>query len=122
MKIRNPTADMRHITLAALLITSFAFADEPLVVKSVSVEGTAVKVNLETQVGRVYDAGAIAADVRRLWETGRFDDIRVESGGGAVDTSGPGGIRMVEHRSNKKGEAFGESLDAYGAGPGGRHG
>src|SRR2546426_12643456 len=70
---------MRHITLAALLITSFAFADEPLVVKSVTVEGTAVKVNLETQVGAPFDTRAIDRDMLRLWSAGQFEDIRVET-------------------------------------------
>lgn len=54
------------------------FADEPLVVESVVVTGAPVHVNLETQVGRTYDAAAVTRDVRYLWGLGRFDDVRVQ--------------------------------------------
>ena len=48
-------------------------------VRSVSVPGTDLEVNLATQVGARYDAAAIAKDVRYLWSLGRFADIRVET-------------------------------------------
>ena len=48
-------------------------------VKSVTIRGTILKVNLTTQVGQPYDAEAIERDVHRLWNTGRFGDIRVET-------------------------------------------
>ena len=35
--------------------------------------------NLETQVGRPFDQNNVDHDVRRLWNLGRFDDIRVEA-------------------------------------------
>jgi hypothetical protein len=48
-------------------------------IQSVSVEGTAQKVALQTQVGQLFNMRTIDNDVRRLWETGRFDDVRVET-------------------------------------------
>jgi len=66
------------------LVVLPAFAGElPLVVKSVAVPGTGLAVKLATQVGRTYDAGAVAKDVRYLWGLGRFEDIRVEASGDA---------------------------------------
>ena len=47
--------------------------------------------NLETQVGRPYDARAVQHDLRHLYDLGRFNDVRVEL------TEQPGGaaIRFV---------------------------
>jgi outer membrane protein assembly factor BamA len=36
-------------------------------------------VSCTTQAGRPYDDRAVQNDVRKLWSTGRFDDIRVEA-------------------------------------------
>jgi outer membrane protein insertion porin family len=78
---------MRAIFLSALMLASGAFAEGPvapatsdgLVIKSVRVAGTTSPVELKTQVGQIFDASNIQSDVRRLWATGRFDDIRVET-------------------------------------------
>jgi outer membrane protein insertion porin family len=85
--LQNGPFNMRSIFLSALLLTSAAFAEgpiapatsDPLVIRSVSVEGTKAAVELKTQVGQNYDASTVQSDVRRLWATGRYDDIRVES-------------------------------------------
>src|ERR1700686_2935752 len=61
---------MLPYTLRAALMAS-------TLVRSVSVPGTNLQVNLATQVGAPYDADAIARDVRYLWSLGRFEDIRV---------------------------------------------
>ncbi len=50
-----------------------------LAIKSVRVLGTKSAVDLKTQVGQIFDASIIQSDVRHLWATGRFDDIRVET-------------------------------------------
>ena len=79
--------NMRSIFLSALLLASAAFAEGPvapvtsdaLVIKSVRVVGTKSAVDLKTQVGQIFDASTVQSDVRRLWATGRFDDIRVET-------------------------------------------
>jgi outer membrane protein assembly factor BamA len=46
-------------------------------------------VNLTSQAGQPYDAYSIRKDVRALWSTGRFDDIRVETAPSA------GGISII---------------------------
>jgi hypothetical protein len=38
-----------------------------------------MEVKLATQVGHPYDAKAVAADVRTLWNIGRFSDVRAEA-------------------------------------------
>jgi outer membrane protein insertion porin family len=63
---------MPPYTLAAALFAS-------TLVRSVSVPGTNLQVNLATQVGAPYDADAVVRDVRYLWSLGRFEDIRVET-------------------------------------------
>lgn len=78
---------MRSIFLSVLLIVPLAFAEGPVasvtsdtsVIKSLRVVGTSATVELKTQVGQKFDASTIQSDVRRLWATGRFDDIRVGS-------------------------------------------
>ena len=79
--------NMRGIFLSVLMLANAAFAEgpiapvtsDPLVVKSVRVVGTKSAVDLKTQVGRMFDASTVQSDVHRLWSTGRFDDIRVET-------------------------------------------
>ncbi len=58
-------------------------------VEAVSVYGTDLQVNLTTQVGQPYNGDSIEKDVRELWRTGRFEDIRVET------TQDTGGIAVV---------------------------
>jgi len=81
---------MRSLFLSVLLFASVAFAEDPLgplapvesdslLIKSVRVVGTEKPVELKTQVGHVFDASTIQDDVHRLWASGRFDDIRVET-------------------------------------------
>jgi outer membrane protein insertion porin family len=48
-------------------------------------------VNLTAQAGQPYDASSIRRDMRTLWSTGRFDDIRVET------TESAGGIGVMFH-------------------------
>jgi len=66
----------------------FAFASNEMVA-AVAVRGAESNVKLETQVGRPIDAPSLAQDVRRLWNTGRFEDIRVKT------TDQPGGRAVV---------------------------
>jgi outer membrane protein insertion porin family len=78
---------MRGIFVYIALFASGSLAEEllspatspPLLVKSVAIHGTGVSVALRTQVGRQFDTGTIEKDVRQLWSTGRFEDIRVET-------------------------------------------
>jgi outer membrane protein insertion porin family len=78
---------MRGIFISTLLLGSVAFAEGPVatvqsespIVKSVHVAGTSKTVELKTQVGQRFDVGTVQGDVHRLWATGRFDDIRVDT-------------------------------------------
>ncbi len=72
-------AEMRNTYAACLLVTSLLRADSaaPLIA-AVNILGTTLHVDLATQVGRPYDTAVIEKDVRHLWSTGRFSDIRVE--------------------------------------------
>src|SRR3984893_2590348 len=78
---------MRGIFLSIVLFSSVSFAEEllspatspPLMIKSVAIHGADAGVALRTQVGRPYDTGTIEKDVRQLWSTGRFEDIRGET-------------------------------------------
>src|SRR5437867_3121352 len=69
----------------SLLLTLLLAAVSPAqTVTSIAVRGTHFPVNLTTQVGLPYNSFTIEQDLRRLWATGRFDDIRVETNGTAV--------------------------------------
>jgi hypothetical protein len=48
-------------------------------IRAVTIQGSHRHVDLTTQVGQPYNARAIDQDVRALWSTGRFDDVRVEA-------------------------------------------
>ncbi|MBV9768062.1 MAG: hypothetical protein JOZ32_00705, partial [Bryobacterales bacterium] len=69
------------------MLPSVAFAEGPVapvtsdsqIIKSVHVAGTTSPVDLKTQVGQIFDSSTIQTDVHKLWATGRFDDIRVET-------------------------------------------
>ncbi|HLK22008.1 MAG TPA: POTRA domain-containing protein [Bryobacteraceae bacterium] len=65
---------------------------QPAVVRSVSVSGSRMQVALTTQVGRPYNAADVSRDVRTLWNTGRFEDVRAEVVGEDVR------FRVVEAR------------------------
>ncbi len=48
------------------------------VIRKLQIGGTERPVRLETQLGQILDRECVARDVRRLWATGWFEDIRVE--------------------------------------------
>jgi len=66
---------MRFVGFVSFLVVCSLSAE---VVQSVSVRGSDVHVNLATQVGQDYDSTAIDKDLKTLWATGRFSDIRVQ--------------------------------------------
>ncbi len=94
----NSTAGMRRLFVFSIAFASLLGADSGAPpVKAVSIRGSALRVDLATQVGRPFDNASIERDVRRLWSTGRFSDIRVEradESGGAVVI-----FRVVESRT-----------------------
>ena len=86
-QLLNGSLHMRGIFISTLLFAWVAFAEGPVatvesdppIVKSVHVAGTSVSVDLKTQVGQRFDVSTVQGDVHRLWATGRFDDIRVDT-------------------------------------------
>lgn len=48
------------------------------VIRSITAKGTKLPVTLEIHEGDAYDPAAVQREVKRLWKTGGFDDIRVE--------------------------------------------
>ncbi|MDX2154754.1 MAG: POTRA domain-containing protein [Bryobacteraceae bacterium] len=50
-------------------------------VSAVHIEGTVRRFDLSTRPGASFDDATVTSDVRRLWETGAFDDVRVERRG-----------------------------------------
>jgi outer membrane protein assembly factor BamA len=52
--------------------------DLSLLIQTVIVNGTDRPLQLETKAGQPLDRSRVARDVKRLWATGWFDDIRVE--------------------------------------------
>jgi hypothetical protein len=83
MIFRNMRAILLLVSFAGRLICAEGPFDPavstPPVVRSVVTVGTRLPVTLATQVGQTYHARAISEDVRKLWNTGRFEDIRVET-------------------------------------------
>jgi hypothetical protein len=80
---------MRACLALTVLFTITLFAEDAttssaLLIESVTLQGTQLKVDFATQVGHPYDAAAIDQDLHRLWNTGRFDDIRVEKSKTAI--------------------------------------
>jgi hypothetical protein len=49
------------------------------IIESVEVSGTCARPALETRAGDTFSPAAVRRDVRHLWKTGKFDDVRVES-------------------------------------------
>src|SRR5262245_54791690 len=83
--------------LVSLALTAFILqASTASIVTSVSVPGTALHVNLATQVGQPYNAETVEKDVRYLWGLGRFEDVRVEA------TEKPEGVALVFHAKQKQ--------------------
>ena len=63
---------------AALLVVPAALPNAGSI-RSVEVRVPGLPVDLETRAGHQLDAARISRDVHRLWSTGRFEDVRVES-------------------------------------------
>ncbi len=86
---------MSRTILALFLVSWLSFAEgpigpsvsAPLLITSVVIDGTKAPVELKTRVGQPYNTTTIQSDVHRLWSTGRFEDIRVESKPQAAGTA-----------------------------------
>ncbi len=84
---RYTRGGFQTLVVLILLPVFTALATAPPVVKSVDVRGTRLRVNLQTQVGHPYDIRVIDGDVKRLWKTARFNDIKVETAEEAEGTA-----------------------------------
>jgi outer membrane protein assembly factor BamA len=60
-----------------------AAGDPERLVESVSIEGSGARYTLATKAGEPFDRLAIERDVRALYATGRFSDVRAESRSGS---------------------------------------
>jgi hypothetical protein len=85
------------VSVFALSAVVSAGSGAPLV-KSVTIRGTQLHVNLATQVGQPYDADAVGRDVRQLWATQRFSDIRVNAAQDADGTDVIFEVTPAPHR------------------------
>ena len=69
--------------IALLLAVYFGFEagvnGQPAVIQEITIIGTERPVQLETKAGDLLQSSRVARDVKRLWATGWFDDIRVEN-------------------------------------------
>ncbi len=74
--------------LALLLCPALRAADGPFI-QALQIRGSGRPVEIETHAGQTLDRARIARDVRRLWATGWFEDIRVET------SETPEGIQVV---------------------------
>jgi hypothetical protein len=75
---------MRTLVICYVLFNIILFGDELPLIQFVALRGTLLKVDFATQVGHPYDEAAVQQDLHRLWNTGRFDDIRVEKKGAGI--------------------------------------
>jgi surface antigen-like variable number repeat protein len=66
-------------TLAAAILIGSTTLPDVRFIKSVEIGGAGLPIALETQAGQPFDQARISRDVHRLWSTGRFADLRVES-------------------------------------------
>src|SRR5687767_9045377 len=82
-KPRWQSARQRRATWGTALLSAVCLAvqthanDQPCVIQTVTVDGTTRPLQVETKAGEVFESSRIASDVKRLWATGWFDDIRV---------------------------------------------
>ncbi|MEX2260451.1 MAG: POTRA domain-containing protein [Bryobacteraceae bacterium] len=70
---------MRPGLLAGSLLLLFCSELPGQQISFVEVQGSAFPAQLESRAGEPYDPSVIQKDVKRLWETGRFEDIQVET-------------------------------------------
>jgi len=68
-----------EIALLAAVCVGFQarVSGQPLVIQRVTISGTERPLQLETKAGELLERSRVAQDVKRLWATGWFDDIRV---------------------------------------------
>jgi outer membrane protein insertion porin family len=75
---------MSRIALIVPIAVAGALAadPDPNLIRSVVISGATTQYNFATRAGEPYDTNCVTRDVRALWSTGRFEDIRVETSDG----------------------------------------
>ena len=68
-----------RIFLLVLLFDHALWAADSSFIQTLQIHGSRRPFEIETRAGQTFDPTRIERDVRRLWATGWFDDIRVES-------------------------------------------
>jgi outer membrane protein insertion porin family len=81
--------------LAVLAISIQGFASDQKIVDSVSILGSDASIPLESRAGEALDAAKLERDVKTLWRSGRFSDIRVEA------AENEDHLRLVFHATEK---------------------
>jgi hypothetical protein len=81
--------------LAVILTLISSLWADGVIIHSVDVRGTRRPLVLETQAGEALDTARVSRDVHRLWATGWFSDVRVES------TETPAGPDIVFHLTER---------------------
>jgi len=88
-----------RLTISLVLAAVLAGSNNGLraeMIETVRVTGTQRLLDLETRAGEVFRQDRIARDVRRLWHTGWFEDIRVQTEPAAA------GIELTFHVAEKR--------------------
>jgi outer membrane protein insertion porin family len=94
--VQNYTLRLALLSGAAVLGSALASAAEPLAIARITVEGSVTVPapdllrSLTTRAGVPYDPTTLDADIKRLWETGRYNTVKWK-----VPTSEDGGIVLV---------------------------
>src|SRR5581483_6187544 len=71
---------MRSLVVLCFVLVSLLSADSSAeLVKSVTIRGSNLRVPFATQVGAPFDNSTVEKDLRALWSTRSFSDIKVET-------------------------------------------
>lgn len=74
-----PGGPLRRIFLLCFFLQPTSGPANDAVIHCLQVAGTRRPVQLASRAGEVFDPARVERDVRRLWSTGWFQDIQVES-------------------------------------------
>ncbi len=76
------------LSLSGVPVCASQAPAKPLIL-GLKIEGTQRPLKLHTQVGELLDRQCVARDLRQLWASGEFDDIRVEINNHVISTPTP---------------------------------
>jgi len=87
LAVLQPVAWRISFLLVVWLGSQELVRSQPSQIRHVSVSGTERHLHLETKAGELLERSRVVRDVKRLWETGWFDDIRVLKDSSAEGTT-----------------------------------